>query len=134
MSSSPSPSVTIRPATIDDAVAFSAIQLESLRSIYAGIIPEHTFAAMAPFTTLEGWQKLLRTPDEADHLLVAEEPGGQVVGYARGGENLDDDDLTYPGAIVAFYVLDYQGHTSAARTLLEALLAHLVWISHGDQG
>jgi hypothetical protein len=78
-----------------------------------------------PLPPLEGWQKLLRNPDEADHLLVAEELGGQVVGYARGGENVDDDELSYPGAIVAFHVLDYQGHSSAARTLLETLLAHL---------
>ncbi|MBV9282735.1 MAG: hypothetical protein JOZ41_21880 [Chloroflexi bacterium] len=122
---SPSPSVVIRPATGDDALAVSAIQLESLRALYAGIIPEETFAAFAPFTKLEGWQQLLRQPDETAHLFVAQEPGGQVVGYARCGENIDEDELTYPGEINAFHVLDYQAHTPAALALLEAILSHL---------
>jgi hypothetical protein len=121
----PSPSVVIRPATSDDALAVSAIQLESLRSIYAGIIPAETFAAVALFTKLEGWQQLLRQPDETAHLFVAEQPGGRVVGYARSGENVDEDELTYPGEIIAFHALDYRAHTPAALALLEAILAHL---------
>lgn len=122
---SPSSSIIIRPARIDDALAISAIQRAGLREVYAGIIPEDTFATVPPFTQLSGWQRLLHNPDEHDQLLVAEEPDGTIVGYVRAGENVEEDDLTYPGEIIAFHVLDSEAHTPAAQALLETVLTRL---------
>ncbi len=118
--------VSIRPATIADALAMNAIQLVSFRQIYAGIIPEETFADFPPFTTLQGWQKLLQDPDETDQLLVAERTDGTVIGYTRAGENIAEDDLSYPGEIIALNVLDFHVHAAVAQALLETVLARLV--------
>jgi ribosomal protein S18 acetylase RimI-like enzyme len=74
-------SITIRPATLDDAAAIAHVHIEARRAAYAHFFPREYLEGLTLETVTKLWQERLA---EASVSLVAE-AAGRVVGQIRFG-------------------------------------------------
>jgi GNAT superfamily N-acetyltransferase len=75
--------VTVRIATVDDAVAIARVRVESWRSTYKGMIPQAYLDSMSVEASAALWDKALAAANHRTHTFVAEDPDG-VVGFSSG--------------------------------------------------
>jgi ribosomal protein S18 acetylase RimI-like enzyme len=75
--------VTIRAATVDDAVAIARVRVESWRTTYRGMVPQAYLDGMSVEASATLWDKVLAAADHRTHTFVAEDPEG-IVGFASG--------------------------------------------------
>jgi L-amino acid N-acyltransferase YncA len=114
--------VSIRAATVEDAVAISHVHVESWRATYKGIVPEEHLSSLSEAEHMPLWRKWLAL--EVQAFIAA--MNGEVVGFACGGrirEPLHD----YDAELFAIYLLPRaQGHglgSALLKTLADALRA-----------
>ena len=72
----------MRPATVGDAAAMAAAQLDVWRTAYAAFLPAEVVASLDLEATTAAWARAVGTAGET-HLLVATE-GTEVTGFAAG--------------------------------------------------
>jgi len=117
--------IVVRPATSADAAAISAVHRESWRTTYAGILPLEVIAREADRKSEESWRRWLDNADRASATLVAERPGGTLVGFSFCGaaraplEGLEAE-------IYALYVLQPDQRQGIGRELVRASARHFV--------
>ncbi|MBS0319674.1 MAG: GNAT family N-acetyltransferase [Proteobacteria bacterium] len=75
--------VTVRAATVDDAVAIARVRVESWRATYRGMIPQAYLDGMTVEASATLWGKILATADARTHTFVAEDAEG-VFGFSSG--------------------------------------------------
>jgi len=117
--------VRIRPARPQDAEAIARVHVETWRSAYAGLVPDHYLLGMSVQGQSFQWKKMLRR--ERQPVLVAEAPDAGVVGFGSGGPGRSGrhGPPPAPGEVYTLYVqIDWQGQ-GAGRALLQGLLAAL---------
>jgi uncharacterized protein (DUF952 family)/ribosomal protein S18 acetylase RimI-like enzyme len=115
--------ITIRKATPADAPGIARVHVATWRSAYQGIVPDDYLAGLSVPARAEFWDKLLRVQTPSDHVFVAEDSAGNIVGMISGGRNRSE--LPYDGEVKAIYVLkEYQGQT-LGRRLFQASLDRL---------
>lgn len=124
--------VTVRPATPADVAGMSRVFVDTFRAAHAGQVPEALLLERTYDTSARGWERSLREPDPGQHLLVAVDVSGDVVGLALGGAArpwpADDAARTGrpTGECQALYVDVAHHHGGVGRALLAALAASLV--------
>lgn len=115
-----------RAAATADAAAIAAIEVETWRSTYAGILPPAMLVGMDERRRAGSWRRTLA--EEPDDTLVAVELDA-VIGFGSCGRQRASD-LPYTGEIFTLYVApDYQG-LGHGRLLLTALFQRLVRCGH----
>lgn len=72
----------MRPATVDDAAAMAAVQLDVWRTAYAAFLPAEVVASLDLAAATAAWARAVGAVGET-HLLVATE-GTEVTGFAAG--------------------------------------------------
>ena len=126
----------IREASEEDAVAIARIHVDSWRTTYPGIVPDDILAGLSYERREDAWRATLSNPDTQEAVFVAEEVGGQIVGFASGGLERSGDPV-YKGELYAIYLLqEYQGQglgrelilTVVKRLLQEGFRSMLVWV------
>ena len=124
----------IRAARIEDASSIPAVQADSWRSTYAGILPEDALLGET-LGDSRRWRQALSRFRRDRFVYVAEDGRGEVVGYASAGASRCPA-LPYRAEVYALYLRDeYHGRGIGrelfATAAVEAGKAHgpslLVW-------
>jgi GNAT superfamily N-acetyltransferase len=76
--------VTIRPATRDDALAIAEIHVASWQYAYRGILPDDYLDALSPEQRLPMWTRLLASTQPGVHIAVADSDEGVLGFYSAG--------------------------------------------------
>ena len=75
----------IRPAAIEDALNMAHVHVDTWRTTYAGIVPDEHLANLSYERCQAGWIEHLQNHSSTEHIFVAKNPSGQIVGIASGG-------------------------------------------------
>jgi L-amino acid N-acyltransferase YncA len=111
----------IRAARIEDASAVARVHVDTWRTTYEGIIPQEHLANLSYERAAKGFAKRF---EYGESLLVIEEDGVGVIGFAGGGPVLDDT-KEYDGQIYAIYILKEWQQKGFGRKLI-AEMANLL--------
>jgi GNAT superfamily N-acetyltransferase len=115
------PAVLIRPATPDDAVEIAAVHLASMQRVYRGVLPDEVLDGPdLAANRLRLWQHWLSEPPAGGSTVVAERPGGRIVGLAHTAPARDDDVGDGVGELQIIYVDPVAWGTGAGRALMAA--------------
>jgi GNAT superfamily N-acetyltransferase len=117
--------VEIRTACASDAAAIARVHVDSWRTTYRGIVPDDFLAALSYEQRERMWRDILSPAPRSSFVSVAEDPGGQIVGFASGGPARDADH-DYSGEVYAIYLLQDQQRHGLGRRLIRALVQQLV--------
>ena len=116
--------VRIRPATSDDAAAIADVHVRSWGATYRGVLPDEVLDGPdLPANRLRLWQRLLG-PDRpaGSSTVVAEPPGGGVVGFAVTSPSRDEDADDRTAEVNSIYARPEAWGTGAGRELMAAAL------------
>lgn len=112
----------IRRARPSDAAAIAAVEVESWRAAYAGILEDRILLGLSEARLTAGWDAELRRP--RGPVRVWDEPDEGVIGFAHGGALRES--LPWDAEVFMLYVHpDAQGR-GIGRALLEGLFADFV--------
>ncbi len=121
----------IRAGRPEDAEAIARVHVETWRSTYAGLVPDHYLLGMSVQGQALRWKKLLRRLPPGQGVLVAESPAGAVVGFGSWSRARNRPPPA-SGEIQTLYVAsDWQGQ-GLGRALLAGLLDGLTAAGHSD--
>ena len=127
--------VTVRAATVDDAVAIARVRVESWRSTYKGMIPQAYLDGMSVEASAALWDKALAAANHRTHTFVAEDPDG-IVGFSSG-VLLTEPKQGFVSELAAIYLRPAYQRNGLGRRLVgvvaEALVAQgatnmIVWV------
>jgi GNAT superfamily N-acetyltransferase len=117
--------VEIRAAYPSDAAGIARVHVDSWRTTYRGIVPHDFLAALSYEQRERMWRGILSPASGSSFVYVAEDPGGQIVGFASGGPARDPDP-DYSGELYAVYLLQDQQRHGLGRRLIGALVQQLI--------
>ncbi len=117
--------ITIRPATSNDAHGISGVHVACWRATYSGIIPQTYLDELREEKRLPMWQYILADPVKSSLVCVATEGDGEVIGFAAGGPNRSPE-LDYEGEVYAIYLLKEHQGQGIGRLLFERLVEMLL--------
>ena len=117
--------VTIRDATAEDAREIAEVHVASWRWAYRGQLPDEVLNDLSIDEREAMWTAWFRGSETRAAVLVAQDEGGRVVGFANAGASRDQDAAPGTGELRAIYLVrDVQG-TGVGRRLLDASLDRL---------
>ncbi len=114
---------TVRKATAADAPGIARVHVDTWRSTYRDIVPDDYLAGLSVDARQEFWDKILRMETGKDHVFVAEDREGRIVGFVVSG--LNRSKLPYDGEVKAIYVLKEHQGRALGRCLLRVSLDRL---------
>ncbi len=124
--------VTIRRATIDDAVPITETHVRSWQRAYRGLIPQDYLDGLDPAQRVARWEEILTLVDwSAGGVLVAEDRSG-VAGFASFGPTRDDEDRRMVGEIMAIYLAPYAWGKGVGRELMASAAGALAAMGYGQ--
>lgn len=112
--------VSIRSATIGDAVAIAQVHVESWRTTYRGIVPDEYLAGLDEVLRVKLWREWLSGETA---VLVAEHASG-VVGFAHAGR-IREPVETCDAELYSLYLLRDAQRRGVGSALLKAMAAVL---------
>jgi len=110
----------IRRASIDDSPAISRVHIDSWKTTYRGIVPDHVLDSMDYARNAIRWREILSHPKELECFLVAEENDGRIVGFATGGPNRTVG-AGYNGELYAIYILKTRQGMGVGKALISGI-------------
>ncbi|MEM7262123.1 MAG: GNAT family N-acetyltransferase [Planctomycetota bacterium] len=114
----------VRVATVEDARAIARVHVESWRTTYAGLLPESYLEALTVEEKATFWRAVIADRCETA-LFVAVETDGEVIGFASGG--LDREDNRPDSAeLYTIYLFADRQRQGAGRALFVALARELI--------
>jgi ribosomal protein S18 acetylase RimI-like enzyme len=118
--------VLIRAARPDDAAGIAAVNRRSWDAAYRGMVDDAVLDGLDA-SDLEGdWRAAIERPRAGARLVVAEDAGGEVVGYCRYGPGKDRDvDPTLAGEVYGLYVAPDRWGAGVGSELLRAAFGDL---------
>ncbi len=117
--------VTIRAAAPSDGPAIARVYVETWRTTYAGLLPDHALVKMSRRRHAAMWSNLIARRGATDAVVVAQSAGAGVVGFGSCGRARGTG-LAYDGEVFTLYVLpDHQG-AGIGKRLLGALFQGLL--------
>jgi GNAT superfamily N-acetyltransferase len=129
--------IRLRPAKPSDARAIARIHVETWRTTYPGVLPDHALIDMNVDGKARSWRNMLEQPSTAGSVLVAEDREDSVtIGFASACRNRHAM-LPFAGEVQTLYVLPDWQERGVGRLLLEgcfgALRKHglesaMVWV------
>lgn len=114
--------MNIRTAEPGDAAGIARVHVDSWRTTYSGILPEAVLAALSYQRRETAWAEILSREEGVN--LVAEDPSGQVVGFASGGPNRENDPH-FAAELYAIYLLSTAQGKGVGRRLTHETMAWL---------
>ncbi|MGF6354243.1 GNAT superfamily N-acetyltransferase [Paenibacillus sp. 4624] len=114
----------IRLAREGDAWGIAYVHTESWKTTYRGIVPDHVLDFLTAESRLAQWEQQLRSDENDQILIVAEDEEGKIVGFACGGKEREGQ-LTYDGELYAIYLLQSHQQSGIGRQLVKRVVQHL---------
>jgi ribosomal protein S18 acetylase RimI-like enzyme len=126
------PEFTVRRAVAADAPAIGHVQVAGWHEAYTGRMPRSILDGLDVERSTRGWRRAMAgdDADERGEVWVAE-TGGDIVGFAASGRDLDADAPPGRRQLYALYVLAAYYGSGAGQALLDAALgrgAASLWI------
>jgi HAD superfamily hydrolase (TIGR01509 family) len=118
------PPVRIRAARLDDAAAIAGVHIDSWRSTYRGIVPDDYLALLSHETRTRMWSRGLSDAESRNCCYVAEEPSGEIIGFASGGPERTGDP-EYAGELSGIYLLESHQRQGIGRRLVQVVVERL---------
>ncbi|WP_274433354.1 GNAT family N-acetyltransferase [Alicyclobacillus sp. ALC3] len=115
----------IRLASDSDYEHMARVHVDSWRTTYKGIVPDHFLAELSYETSEARWRRISEQSGPDYALLVAENKDGQIVGFANGGRERSGDTL-YDGELYAIYLVESHQRQGIGRGLFQRIVRHLV--------
>jgi GNAT superfamily N-acetyltransferase len=109
----------VREASLADAPQIAQVHVDSWRITYSGIVSEDFLAAMSYEDFEAHWHGWLEV--EECVVYVAESPSAQLVGFAFGGPQREEDYSAYDGELYAAYLLREHQRKGLGRQLLSVV-------------
>ena len=101
--------MNIRPAGIADAQAIARIHMDSWRNTYCGLLPDKFLDELRLEDRVKRWEQRLADQESGEFFYVAEDVGGDVIGFASGGPERTGHPR-YKGELWTLHVMkQYQG-------------------------
>ena len=116
--------VLIRRAEVDDAAGIARVRVESWRVAYKGILPDLYLDAIDPGEWSEWQRRNMAIRSEGMVYFVADVEG-QVIGFAEGGPNREDDP-DHAGELYAIYLLPEHQRRGTGLNLMVATAQWLI--------
>ena len=116
------PGVTLRVGLAADAGAVAAVQVDSWRAAYVGLLPDAVLDGLSLGHKTRGWARVL---GEGSQYVVVAESGGRIVGFASSGPGRDADLDRTTGQLITLYVVPGAWGTGVGRALHDAELCRL---------
>lgn len=114
----------IRLAREGDARGIAYVHTESWKATYRGIVPDHVLDYLTTESRLAQWEQQLRSNENDQILIVAEDKEGEIVGFACGGKEREGQ-LPYDGELYAIYLLKSHQQSGIGRQLVKRVVQHL---------
>ena len=112
------PSVTIRRALLDDAIAIAEVHVGSWRTTYPGIVDQSYIDSLSVPERAAAWgRRLSADPDMFPDVLVAEAADGGIVGFISGGA-IRDSWAGFDAELYAIYLLNSVQQKGVGRRLV----------------
>ena len=145
-----SPSITIKPATYQDAEPIANIQIAGWRASYKDIIPQSHLNNLSVGDKVAFWQSILIDPKEAENILVArrnendsaDQTGQPVLGFVTFGSADEESGsgsvaemgtgASRRGELRAIYVNPQHLSEGVGRSLWTAAQKRLVGLGYSD--
>ncbi len=110
--------LTLRPATLADAVQIARVHTQSWRETYAHILSADYLAKLSVEDSEQRWRKNLSQPPSSGRFnFVAEDPQAGIVGFCSGGPFRADWDVPSDPALMQRLARDYDAEFYAAYIL-----------------
>ena len=129
-------STRIRKATPADAAGIARAHVDSWRTTYRGLVADEILQGLSYERRLERWRETLSDLQSPDFLFVAEDEGGEILGFVSAGpERSGDPD--HRGEVMAIYLVQkaqYRGfgwelmRAAAVELLARGFSSMLVWV------
>ncbi len=114
--SNESTSLIIRDANPADAEMIARIHIDTWRSTYAGMIPDHVLVGMSASGQRAQWARQLRARRGGEFALVAQDSVHGIIGFGSAGQTRGN--APYKGEVYTLYVHpDCQGQGIGRRLL-----------------
>ncbi|MGW0016376.1 N-acetyltransferase family protein [Streptomyces tendae] len=117
--SGPQARVRVREMVLADCDRVALIRVRGWQSAYRGLMPQQHLDAMDPAADAERRRAMFARPREGVVNLVAEDEGGEVVGWACHGPYRDGEVRTADAELYALYVDAGRLGTGVGRTLMQ---------------
>lgn len=115
----------IRKATINDAEGIAKVHVDSWRTTYKGIIPDDFLSKLSYKKRTDVWIKNIENED--NFVVLAENPEGQIVGFADCGKR---ETVPNSGDLTSIYILkEYHGR-GLGKELLRQLFLHFKFLGY----
>jgi ribosomal protein S18 acetylase RimI-like enzyme len=112
--------LTIRAAELEDVAAIAEVHVDSWRSAYRGVLPQHYLDGLTVQNRSVGWARVLERTDSANITLVSETHDRRVVGFVTAGFARSHRKY-FQGEVSSLYVLPaFQGSRHGRRLFLAA--------------
>ena len=116
--------IEIRDGQPGDAHAIAAVQVESWRTAYHGLLPERVLASLSVLDRKQNWSKILSDPPPRTAILLAIS-NAVVVGFVAVGSDQDTTAGSQAGQLYAIYVRSDQRGRGIGTHLHHAALDRL---------
>ncbi|MFC4171879.1 GNAT family N-acetyltransferase [Microvirga sp. GCM10011540] len=128
--------VIVRDGREADVEGIARVHVQGWRESYGDFLSPEALAGLSVEERAQMWRSILATPDPKGKLLVAEAPGGEIVGFARGGPvgPKGADLLGTETEIFAIYLLDRVKRQGIGRRLMAGIFGHLAEQGFGSTG
>lgn len=115
----------IREATPEDASEIARVKVDTWRTTYRGMIPDDVLDDLSYAEEAKSFTAFLRGEIVSKAFcVVAEEPGGGLVGFAAAGPERSGDSK-YKGELYAVYILKEKQKRGIGRELFNAVRTKL---------
>lgn len=95
----------IRQATEKDIPAITHTYVQAWQSTYRGLLPQPFLEAINPLSAEQTFQESFQSEKFSYFVLLAENPGGETMGYLDGGRDREDPGKDL-GEIYGMYLLE----------------------------
>lgn len=113
--------MVIRKAELRDIPEIAKVHVDSWRTTYKGIVPDTYLNNL----TYESREQIWKRGIEENHVFIAEDEYGQIVGFATGGKERTGKYEAYKGELYAIYLLEEQQGKGLGEKLFMAVVDDL---------
>ncbi len=114
--------MSIRKAVLKDASGIARVHVDSWRTTYKGIVPDTYLASLS----YENREQMWMSGIEQNHVYIAEDDNGQIVGFATGGKERTGKYEAFVGELYAIYLLEGHQGKGIGRMLVQSVVDDLL--------
>ena len=117
----------VREANASDADGIAKVHVRGWQESYKDFMTPEALAGLSVDERKSMWRGVLAQADPQAKLVVAMQPDGEIVGFARGGpiRNKGADLLATDAEIFAIYLLDKAKRQGLGRKMMAEVFDHL---------